>query len=147
MRIHASIVIIQFVLLPVLSPDPLAHPSRRSKVCSWGGLMTAGAEARGAVGIVISGRETSLNIAQQIFRPLSYLSAVDVTLNIRPKDVGEGPDVFASDVVTQEDEIVTDEEVVICVSVDRVDKVVELAKKGQEVYARYMADIKAGKGI
>jgi regulator of RNase E activity RraA len=49
--------------------------------------------------------------------------------------------------VTPGDWIVADEDGVVCVPVDMVDKVVELAKKGQEIDVKCMADIKAGKGI
>ncbi|KAG1731476.1 ribonuclease E inhibitor RraA/Dimethylmenaquinone methyltransferase [Suillus paluster] len=135
-----------------------APPQAKNAV--WGGLMTAGAQARGAVGVVISGRCRDLaehraadfpvfarghsTVGQSPFvRP----SAVNVTLNIRPKDVGEGPDAFASVAVIPGDWIVADEDGVVCVPVGMVDKVVELAKKGQEVDARCMADIKAGKGV
>ncbi|KAG0708368.1 ribonuclease E inhibitor RraA/Dimethylmenaquinone methyltransferase [Suillus ampliporus] len=126
----------------------------------WGGLMTAGAQAKGAVGVVISGRCRDLaehraadfpvfarghsTVGQSPFvRP----SAVNVTLNIRPKDAGDGPDAFAAVAVTPGDWIVADEDGVVCVPVGMVDKVVELATKGQEIDARCMADITAGKGV
>ena len=118
--------------------------------------MTAGAQARGAVGVIISGRCRDLaehraadfpvfarghsTVGQSPFvRP----SAVNVTLTIRPQDPGE----FAPVAVAPGDWIVADEDGVVCVPVDMVDKVVELALKGQEVDARCMYDIKAGKGV
>jgi regulator of RNase E activity RraA len=122
--------------------------------------MTAGAQARGAVGVVISGRCRDLaehraadfpvfarghsTVGQSPFvRP----SAVNVTLTIRPQDAGEGPDAFNPVSVTSGDWIVADEDGVVCVPMNMVDKVVEVAMKGQEVDARCMADIGAGKGV
>ena len=122
--------------------------------------MTAGAQARGAVGVVISGRCRDLaehraagfpvfarghsTVGQSPFvRP----SAVNATLTIRPRDAGEGPDAFAPVSVAPGDWIVADEDGVVCVPVDMVDKVVEVARKGHEVDARCMTDIKAGKGV
>ena len=122
--------------------------------------MTAGAQARGAVGVVISGRCRDLaehraadfpvfarghsTVGQSPFvRP----SAVNVTLTIRPQDVGEGPDAFNPVSVASGDWIVADEDGVVCVPVNMVDKVVEVAMKGQEVDAKCMADIRAGKGV
>ncbi|KAG2153712.1 ribonuclease E inhibitor RraA/Dimethylmenaquinone methyltransferase [Suillus bovinus] len=116
--------------------------------------------ARGAVGVVISGRCRDLaehraadfpvfarghsTVGQSPFvRP----SGVNITLTIHPKDVGDGPDAFAPVTVTPGDWIVADEDGVVCVPVDMVDKVVELAQKGQDIDAKCMADIKAGKGI
>lgn len=122
--------------------------------------MTAGAQSRGAVGVIISGRCRDLaehraadfpvfarghsTVGQSPFvRP----SGVNVALTIHPKDVGDGPDAFDPVTVTPGDWIVADEDGVVCVPVDMVDKVVELAKKGQEIDAKCMADIKAGKGV
>ncbi|KAG1776977.1 ribonuclease E inhibitor RraA/Dimethylmenaquinone methyltransferase [Suillus placidus] len=135
-----------------------APPQAKNAV--WGGLMTAGAQARGAVGVVISGRCRDLaehrtadfpvfarghsTVGQSPFvRP----SGVNVTLTIHPKDAGDAPDAFAPVTVTPGDWIIADEDGVVCVPVDMVDKVVELAKNGQEIDAKCMADIKAGKGI
>lgn len=135
-----------------------APPQAKNAV--WGGLMTAGAQSQGAVGVIISGRCRDLaehraadfpvfarghsTVGQSPFvRP----SGVNVTLTIHPKDVGDGPDAFDPVTVTPGDWIVADEDGVVCVPVDMVDKVVELAKKGQETDAKCMADIKAGKGV
>ncbi|KAG1904272.1 ribonuclease E inhibitor RraA/Dimethylmenaquinone methyltransferase [Suillus fuscotomentosus] len=135
-----------------------APPQTKNAV--WGGLMTAGAQARGAVGVIISGRCRDLaehraadfpvfarghsTVGQSPFvRP----SGVNVTLTIHPKDAGDSSDAFASVTVTPGDWIIADEDGVICVPVNMVDKVAELAKKGQEIDAKCMADIKAGKGI
>lgn len=122
--------------------------------------MTAGAQARGAVGVIISGRCRDLaehraadfpvfarghsTVGQSPFvRP----SGVNVILTIHPKDAGDSSDAFASVTVTPGDWIIADEDGVVCVPVDMVDKVAEFAKKGQEIDAKCMTDIKAGKGI
>lgn len=135
-----------------------APPQAKNAV--WGGLMTAGAQARGAVGVIISGRCRDLaehraadfpvfarghsTVGQSPFvRP----SGVNVTLTIHPKDTDDGADAFAPVTVTPGDWIIADEDGVVCVPVDMVDKVVELAKMGQEIDAKCMADIKAGKSI
>jgi regulator of RNase E activity RraA len=49
--------------------------------------------------------------------------------------------------VTPGDWIAADEDGVVCVPMDMVDRVVEVALKGQDVDAKCMTDIKAGKGV
>jgi regulator of RNase E activity RraA len=136
----------------------LYHVEAKNAV--WGGLMTAGAQARGAIGVVISGRCRDLaehraadfpvfarghsTVGQS---PFVLPSAVNVTLTIRPQGADEGLDAFAPVSVAPGDWIIADEDGVVCVPVDMVNKVVEVALKGQEVDARCMADIKAGKSI
>lgn len=132
----------------------------QAKNAVWGGLMTAGAQARGAVGVIISGRCRDLaehraadfpvfarghsTVGQS---PFVHPSAVNVTLTIHPKDAGDGPDAFDPVTVTPGDWIVADEDGVVCVPVDMVDKVVELAKKGREIDTKCMADIQAGNDV
>ncbi|KIJ67781.1 hypothetical protein HYDPIDRAFT_107275 [Hydnomerulius pinastri MD-312] len=132
----------------------------QSKNAVWGGLMTAGAQAREAVGVVISGRCRDLaehraasfpvfarghsTLGQSPFvRP----SAVNVPLVIQPQDVGEGPDAFAAVRVEPGDWIVADEDGVVCVPKDLVEKVVEAATTGRDNDAKALEDIKAGKGV
>ncbi|KAF8973062.1 ribonuclease E inhibitor RraA/Dimethylmenaquinone methyltransferase [Flammula alnicola] len=103
-----------------------------AKSAVWGGLMTAGAQARGATGVIISGRCRDLSehraLGFPVFSrghstlgqsPFTRPSAVNVPLTIFPQ--GSGADTFPA--------------------------VIELATKGREIDAQCMEDIKAGKGI
>ena len=123
--------------------------------------MTAGAQARGALGVVISGRCRDLaehrdadfpvfarghsTVGQSPFvRP----AAVNVPLHIPVQGAGaDGPDAFPPTTVEPGDWIIADEDGVICVPKDKVDEVVRIAHKGKEVDAKCMEDIKAGKGV
>jgi regulator of RNase E activity RraA len=135
-----------------------APPQTKNAV--WGGLMTAGAQAQEAVGVVISGRCRDLaehraagfpvfarghsTLGQSPFvRP----SAVNVTLVIQPQDIAAGPDAFPAVTVEPGDWIVADEDGVVCVPKEMVDKVVEVATTGRDADARALEDIKAGKGV
>ncbi|EGO00106.1 hypothetical protein SERLA73DRAFT_122192 [Serpula lacrymans var. lacrymans S7.3] len=136
-----------------------APPQAKNAV--WGGLMTAGAQARGAVGVMISGRCRDLaehrTASFPVFArghstvgqsPFVRPSAINIPLLIAPQgQVGEGDDAFESVRVDPGDWIVADEDGVVCVPKDMTEKVIEVAAKGQEVDARCMEDIKAGKGI
>ncbi|KAI6033152.1 ribonuclease E inhibitor RraA/Dimethylmenaquinone methyltransferase [Pisolithus orientalis] len=136
----------------------VAPPDTKNAV--WGGLMTAGAQARGAVGVVISGRCRDLaehraagfpvfarghsTLGQGTFvRP----SAIDIPLVITPEGVEGSSGAFPSTEVLPGDWIIADEDGVVCVPQSLVDQVVELATIGREIDARCMEDIKAGKGI
>lgn len=119
--------------------------------------MTAGAQARGALGAVVSGRIRDLaehraagftlfargqsTLGQS---PFTRPSEVQVPLRIAPQPAGaaiEAVDVHPGDV------IVADEDGVVCVPVELVGKVEELAERGREVDAKCLVDIKAGKGV
>ncbi|KAG9316620.1 ribonuclease E inhibitor RraA/Dimethylmenaquinone methyltransferase [Chiua virens] len=143
---------------PPRVPNVDDDPGTKNAV--WGGLMTAGAQAREAVGVVISGRCRDLaehraagfpvfarshsTLGQSPFvRP----SAINVPLVIEPQDNAEGPDSFPAVTVEPGDWIVADEDGVVCVPKDMVDKVVEVAGIGRDVDARVLEDIKAGKGV
>ncbi|KAF8444607.1 RraA-like protein [Boletus edulis BED1] len=135
-----------------------APPHTKNAV--WGGLMTAGAQARDVSGVVISGRCRDLaehratgfpvfarghsTLGQSPFvRP----SAINVPLIIRPQDNADGPDAFPPVTVEPGDWVVADEDGVVCVPKDMVDKVVEIARSTREIDARVLEDIRAGKGV
>lgn len=120
--------------------------------------MTAGAQAREVVGVVISGRCRDLaehrasgfpvfarghsTLGQGTFvRP----SAINVPLDIQPQGMERG--VFPAVQVHPGDWIVADEDGVVCVSQDMVDRVVQSATDGRVIDARCMEDIRAGKGV
>ncbi|KXN90989.1 hypothetical protein AN958_03056 [Leucoagaricus sp. SymC.cos] len=128
----------------------------------WGGLMTAGALARSAKGVVISGR--CRDLAEQrsqkfpVFArghstlgqsPFTRPSEINVPLTIRPISNGAqgGEGDFPPMTVQPGDWIVADEDGAVCIPRDLEAQVIELATKGREVDDLCMADIKAGKGV
>ncbi|THV05011.1 RraA-like protein [Dendrothele bispora CBS 962.96] len=128
-----------------------------TKNAVWGGLMTAGALARGAVGVIISGRCRDLaeqrELGLPVFArghsivgqsPFTRPSAINVPLTIRHPDERVA---FPPVQVAPGDWIVADEDGVVCVPKDLESKVVELAAKLEEIDQRCMEDIKTGKGI
>ncbi|KAG6375355.1 RraA-like protein [Boletus reticuloceps] len=144
------------------APQKLSSSSTppHTKNAVWGGLMTAGAQARDVSGVVISGRCRDLaehratgfpvfarghsTLGQSPFvRP----SAINVPLVIRPQDNADGPDTFPPVTVEPGDWVVADEDGVVCVPKDMVDKVVEIARSTREIDARVLEDIRAGKGV
>ncbi|KDQ57445.1 hypothetical protein JAAARDRAFT_35160 [Jaapia argillacea MUCL 33604] len=124
----------------------------------WGGLMTAGAQARGAIGVIISGRCRDLSehraLTFPVFArshstlgqsPFTRPSAVNIPVVIQPQSSGESE--FPAVTVKPGDFMVADEDGVVCVPTELVEKVVDLAKRSREVDEKCMADIKAGKGV
>ncbi|KAI0665948.1 RraA-like protein [Trametes maxima] len=124
----------------------------------WGGLMTAGAQARGALGVIISGRcrdlaehrATSFPVFARGHStlgqsPFTRPSEVNVPVVIRPSDVSEED--FAPVEVTPGDWMVADEDGVVCVPAKFAEETIALAAKGREVDERCMEDIKAGNGV
>lgn len=122
--------------------------------------MTAGAKARGALGVIISGRCRDLaehrGAAFPVFArghstlgqsPFTRPSAVNVPLTILPQLVGDHKDAFPALRVEPGDYMVADEDGVVCVPRDLVDRVVQLAEKGREIDSRCMKDIMAGSGV
>jgi regulator of RNase E activity RraA len=119
--------------------------------------MTAGAQARFAIGVIISGlcRDLAEHRALQfpVFaRGTSTLgqssftrtSEVNVDLLIQPQgDMGTLPPVT----VKPGDWIVADQDGVVCVAHELEAQVIDLATEGRRIDALCMADIKAGKGI
>ncbi|CAA7261742.1 unnamed protein product [Cyclocybe aegerita] len=133
-----------------------APPEAKSAV--WGGLMTAGAQVRGATGVIISGRCRDVGehraLGFPVFSrghstlgqsPFTRPSAINVPLTIRPQ--GPEVDTFPPVTVQPGDWVVADEDGVVCVPRDLESKVIDLATKGREIDARCMEDIKAGKGV
>lgn len=132
------------------------YPEAKSAV--WGGLMSAGAQARGATSVVISGRCRDLGehraLGFPVFArghstlgqsPFTRPSAINVPLTIKPQ--GPGADTFAPVTVEPGDWIIADVDGVVCVPRALEERVLELAEKGREIDALCMDDIKAGKGV
>ncbi|TRM69515.1 ribonuclease E inhibitor RraA/Dimethylmenaquinone methyltransferase [Schizophyllum amplum] len=132
-----------------------------AKNAVWGGLMSAGAQARGAVGVVISGRCRDLAehraLGFPVFArghstlgqsPFTRPSEVNVPVYIKPvSNLTGSEDTFPAALVTPGDWVVGDEDGVVCVPRDMEEEVVVKALKGREVDDRCMQDIKAGRGV
>jgi regulator of RNase E activity RraA len=132
-----------------------------AKNAVWGGLMTAGAIARGACGVIISGRCRDISEHREANFPLfargqstvgqspfTRPSEVNVPLTLNTGAVNEGELGFPSTVsVEPGDWMVGDEDGVVCVPRAMLERVVELAKLGREVDAKCLADIKSGIGV
>ncbi|KAJ6593862.1 ribonuclease E inhibitor RraA/Dimethylmenaquinone methyltransferase [Mycena capillaripes] len=125
----------------------------------WGGLMSAGAIARSAVGVVISGRCRDLaehrSLGFPVFarshstlgqQPFTRPSAVNVPLVIAPPNITSDY-TFPSVRVEPGDWIIADEDGVVCVPKAMEREVAEKAEIGRSVDAQCMRDIQAGKGI
>ncbi|KAL1670064.1 ribonuclease E inhibitor RraA/Dimethylmenaquinone methyltransferase [Schizophyllum commune] len=142
-----------------------APPETKNAV--WGGLMSAGAQARGALGVVISGRCRDLaehrSLGFPVFArgqstlgqsPFTRPSEINVPLTISPipnvappSNLKHSEDAFPAAVVSSGDWIVGDEDGVVVVAQSMEEEVIEKALKGGEVDAKCMEDIKAGKGV
>jgi len=132
-----------------------APPQAKNAV--WGGLMTAGASARGALGVIISGR--CRDLAEQdgsgfpVFArghstlgqsPYTRPSAIQIPLTIyaQPRESN-----FPPTVVEPGDIVIGDDDGVVCVPKELVEKVLDLAQKGREVDEKCLEDITAGLGV
>ncbi|KAJ4476920.1 RraA-like protein [Lentinula edodes] len=129
---------------------------QHAKNAVWGGLMTAGAQARNAIGVVISGRCRDLaehrELGFSVFArghstvgqsPFTRPSAINVPLELIPR----GDTTFPSTTVNPGDWIVADEDGVVCVPKELEIMVTELAAKSHAIDEKCMADIKDGKGV
>jgi regulator of RNase E activity RraA len=120
-------------------------------------VMSAGAISRGCLGVVISGR--CRDIAEHIAAdfpvfarshsilgqsPFTRPSELNIPLKIYPQPADSD---FPPLTVEPGDIVVADRDGVVCVPKDLVERAVELATKGQEIDAKCMEDIKAGKGV
>jgi regulator of RNase E activity RraA len=119
--------------------------------------MTAGAQYRGALGVVISGRCRDLSEHRSanfpVFArgqstlgqsPFTRPSSVNVPVTIVPEGI---PGAFPDAVVNPGDLVVADEDGVVFLSPTMVDQVLDLTEKGRVVDARCMEDIRAGSGV
>jgi len=119
--------------------------------------MSAGAQARKTLGVVISGRCRDIqehnSLGYPVFSrghstlgqsPFMRPSAINVPLEIHPQGAEES---FPPVTVHPGDYVIADVDGVVCVPQKDIREVVEIAKKGKEIDERCMKDIKAGKGI
>jgi len=125
--------------------------------------MTAGAIARSAKGVIISGRCRDLaeHRAQNfpVFArghstlgqsPFTRPSEINVALTIKPisnLEPSVGDEGFPAVMIQPGDWMIGDEDGVVCVPRELEDKVLELAAKGRDIDDLCMKDIRAGKGV
>ncbi|KII92790.1 hypothetical protein PLICRDRAFT_155599 [Plicaturopsis crispa FD-325 SS-3] len=129
-----------------------APPTAKNAV--WGGLMTAGAQARGALGVVIAGRCRDISEHRAagfpVFArgqstlgqsPFTRPAAVNVPIRVPTEDA------FPEVTVNPGDWVVADVDGVVCVPRELEERVRELAKKGRAVDALCLEDIQKGLGV
>ncbi|KZS98685.1 RraA-like protein [Sistotremastrum niveocremeum HHB9708] len=120
----------------------------------WGGLMTAGAQARGVLGVVISGRCRDLTEHRAAGFPVFArgLSTLGQSTFTRPSSVGDGIDIEGPSEntfvrVETGDWIVGDINGVVCVSQDLIEAVGAVARKGKAADERCMKELLEGAGV
>ncbi|KLO14291.1 RraA-like protein [Schizopora paradoxa] len=131
----------------------------------WGGLMTAGAQSRGAKGVIISGRCRDIRESAAAGFPVfargrstlgqggfTRASAVQVPLAISTNSAA-GPPLFPLPqglrevVVRPGDYVVADCDGVVCVPADLFEELAAVAAKGREVDEKCLEDIRKGLGV
>lgn len=141
-----------------------APSNTRSAV--WGGLMTARAQARGVKGVVLDG--CCRDLAEHWQANMAIFARGHSTLGqspfTRPSRLGEAVTIhtphtpdgssnarvdppFPCLTVNSSDIVLADVDGVVIVPRSQVIEAVELAKKGREVDAKCLADLKKGRGV
>ncbi|KAF8894097.1 ribonuclease E inhibitor RraA/Dimethylmenaquinone methyltransferase [Infundibulicybe gibba] len=128
----------------------------QTKNAVWGGLMSAGAQAQDAAGVIISGRCRDLAehraLGFPVFArghstlgqsPFTRVSEINVPLTIAPEGAGDFPSVT----ILPGDWMLADENGVVSVPRSLESQVIEIAAKGRAIDEKCMEDIKAGKGV
>ncbi|KAG5734462.1 Protein dlpA [Termitomyces sp. T112] len=131
-----------------------------AKNAVWGELMTAGAQARDAVGVIISGRCRDVQDLQNRRLPIyarghstlgqstfTRPSEVNIPLVIHPQGSTFAETSFPSVTIEPEDWMVADRDGVVCVPKALESQVIELAAKGKVVDESCLNDILNGKGV
>ncbi|KAG8883615.1 hypothetical protein FRB99_004570, partial [Tulasnella sp. 403] len=124
------------------------------KSAVWGGLMTAGAQARGALGVVIDGRCRDVSEHRAASFPVfargrstlgqgGFTRPSALNISVAMASARDGEQV----VIKPGDMMVADEDGVICVPLEVEGEVVERCRVAREVDARCLNDIRAGKGV
>ncbi|KAG5638450.1 hypothetical protein H0H81_012515 [Sphagnurus paluster] len=131
-----------------------------AKNAVWGGLMSAGAQARSVTGVIISGRCRDLSEHEALNFPVfarghstlgqspyTRPSEINVQLTIEAQGNTTTKCQFPPVVVAPGDWMVADRDGVVCVPKALESQVIALAEKGRAVDALCMGDIQAGKGV
>lgn len=128
----------------------------------WGGLRSAGAQARSAKGAVVSGRcrdiaeHRSLNFpvfarGHSTIGPTKFVRVSETNIPLTIKTTSNGESSGAGDyppvTVQPGDWVVADIDGVVCVPRGLEDIVIKLATKGRQIEALRLEGIKAGKGV
>jgi|SRR6266851_7805705 len=124
----------------------------------WGGLMTAGAQARGLLGAVVSGRIRDVaenraagfavfargtsTVGQASFTRVAEVQ-VPVTVNVDSEQHGG----LAAVTVNPGDILVADDNGVVCVPKLLEKDILKVASQGREVDSRCLKDIQSGVGV
>jgi len=127
-----------------------------AKNAVWGGLMSAGAQARSAVGVIISGRCRDVAEHQALqfpvfargqstlgSSPFTRPSEINIALSIEP----QGNTSFPAAKVEPGDWMIGDRDGVVYVPKGLESQVVALAAKGRAVDELCLRDIQRGKGV
>ncbi|KAI0295821.1 RraA-like protein [Multifurca ochricompacta] len=133
-----------------------APPGAQNAV--WGGLMTAGAQARGVLGAIVSGRvrdtaehraagfpvfaRGTSTVGQAPFTRAAEVQ-VPITVNVDAQQYGGLPVVT----VNPGDLLVADVDGVVCVPKVLEQDVLRIAAQGRKVDARCLKDIRSGVGV
>jgi regulator of RNase E activity RraA len=120
--------------------------------------MTAGAQARGVLGAVVSGRVRDVSehraagfalfargtstVGQSTFTRVAEVQ-VPVTVNVNSEQHGG----LTAVTVNPGDILVADEDGIVCVPKSLEKEVLRVALQGREVDARCLRDIRSGKGV
>lgn len=126
----------------------------------WGGLMTAGAQARGVLGAIVSGRvrdtaesraagftlfaRGTSTVGQTPFTRVAEVQ-VPVTVNADSQQHDDGG--LPAVTVNPGDLLVADDDGVVCIPKLLEKEVLRLASRGRQVDARCLKDIQSGVGV
>jgi len=131
-------------------------PSAQNAV--WGGLMTAGAQARGVLGAIVSGRVRDTAEHRAAGFPLfargtstvglsPFTRAVEVQVPVTVNSDGEMLGGMPGLTVNPGDILLADEDGVVCVPKALEQDVLRVATQGREVDTRCLRDIQSGVGV
>ncbi|KAF8070681.1 ribonuclease E inhibitor RraA/Dimethylmenaquinone methyltransferase [Lyophyllum atratum] len=131
-----------------------------AKNAVWGGLMSAGAQARSAVGVIISGRCRDLaeheTLEFPVFArghstlgssPFTRPSEINIPLIIQSQENISTDDSLPPVKVEPGDWMLADRDGVVCVPKGLESQAIELATKGRATDDLCMRDIQAGMGV
>lgn len=123
----------------------VVNNSGRTDVSCWGGLLSLGAQLKGARGVVADGVCRDVNEARELEFPIFAKGSVPATARgrLRQRSSGE-PVVLGKVTVNQGDLVFADETGVVVVPAEHIDEVLEKAQAISEREAAIAADLRAG---
>ena len=143
---------------PMLSPLTNTPQNKTAENAVWGGLMTAGAQARGVVGAIVWGRVRDTAEHRAAGFPVfargtstvgqaSFTRAVEVQIPLVVTNIPRLPGALPMVCVNPGDLLLADEDGVVCIPKQLEQEVLRMAELGREVDARCLKDIQAGVGV